>query len=291
MIKNNEPLDKHTSWRVGGIAKQYFRPENLEDLSNFLKTLPITEKILFLGLGSNLLIRDGGFDGTVIHLFKTLNEISVDDDLIKIESGVTCAKIAKFCSKNKLQGGEFFAGIPGTMGGALAMNAGAFGSETWNYVEKVDLINKNGEIITRTKEEFEIGYRSVANKSHAKEWFIAGYLKFIPEAKNDETNSKIKSLLKTRNLSQPIGELSCGSVFRNPEANYAAKLIEASKLKGKRIGNAMVSTKHANFIINLGNALAKDIEDLISLVRETVLQDHGIELKLEVKIVGREGDK
>lgn len=301
----NKPLAKYTSWRIGGPAKAYFRPKDIADLQNFFRAVPIHEKLLFLGLGSNILLPDSGFGGTVIHIFKTLDKIEIltkndlekisctlglDEVLVRIESGTTCAKIAKFCEKNNIIGGEFFAGIPGTMGGALKMNAGAFGSETWEFVEFVDLINRKGELTTRDKSEFEISYRSTNNLKADDEYFVAGLLKFKTKFNvggNQEIplKSKIKDLLTKRNHSQPIGQLSCGSVFKNPPGNYAAKLIEASKLKGKRIGNACVSNKHANFIINLGCASSKDVEQLINLIQETVLKDHGVRLELEVEIL------
>lgn len=316
----NQPLARFTSWRVGGTAEKYFRPKDLADLAATIKSIPDNEPLLFLGLGSNTLIRDGGFKGTVIHLFKCINNIHIIDDdseleslqsnldkdtlqenkktgelLVSIEAGVTCAKIAKFCEKNNLVGGEFFAGIPGTMGGALAMNAGAFGSDTWSLVKKVKVINRQGEVYFRSPKDFKVGYRSIENLRSNQEYFVGAYLNF-PLLKHSDSsldnhqdasgNEKVKALLKKRNTSQPIGSLSCGSVFRNPPGDYAAKLIEASKLKGKRIGDAIVSDKHANFIINLGNATSNDIEELINLVKSTVLRDHGIKLDLEAKIFG-----
>lgn len=243
----------------------------------------------WLGLGSNVLIRDGGFPGTVIHTLKMqakiqiISQDEVNGLVIQVDAGVPCAKIAKIAAKHFVVGAEFFAGIPGTMGGALAMNAGAFGGETWQHVIAVDVINRQGEIMRRKPNEYQVGYRSVVG--HADEWFLAAQLRFMP-GDQQQANLRIKELLKRRNDTQPIGLPSCGSVFRNPEGKYAAELIEASKLKGMRIGDAEVSIKHANFIINLGAATARDVETLIQHVQQTVWQDHAVKLCPEVKFVG-----
>ncbi len=285
----NELLARHTSWRIGGPAKQYFRPTDNSALQQFLQNLPATEPLFWLGLGSNVLISDDGFDGTVIHTLKMPSQIEIITQdpqvglVIQVAAGVPCAKITKFVSKHFVVGAEFFAGIPGTIGGALAMNAGAFGGETWQHVVAVTVINRRGEISTRTPQEYQVGYRSVLGP--AEEWFLAAQLRFVP---GDQVAAqlRIKELLQRRFATQPIGLPSCGSVFRNPEGKYAAELIEASKLKGTRIGNAEVSTKHANFIINLGKASARDVELLIQKVQQRVWEDHAVRLQPEVKFVG-----
>lgn len=287
----NEFLEKYTSWRIGGPAKQYFRPQSAQDLSNFLQILAPDEPLFWLGLGSNVLIRDAGFAGTVIHTLKALSKLTIISEdsvtglVVRVEAGVPCAKIAKLAAKHFMVGAEFFAGIPGTMGGALAMNAGAFGGETWQHVVAVEVINRRGEISTRTPDYYKVAYRSVVGL--AEEWFLAAHLKFLP-GDQQQANQRIKELLRCRNATQPIGLPSCGSVFRNPIGKYAAELIEASKLKGSRIGGAEVSTKHANFIINLGNATARDVESLIKEVQLRVMEDHAIELCTEVKFIGSE---
>jgi UDP-N-acetylmuramate dehydrogenase len=289
----NEPLAPYTSWRVGGKAKSLYSPKDLNDLVCFFKQSQFKSKqenLFWLGLGSNVLIRGGGFSGTVIHTHNCLNNISICDStysgktLLRIETGVTCAKIARFVARHGLKGAEFFAGIPGTLGGALAMNAGAFGTETWQRVAKVEVINKLGEITIRQANEYEVGYRLV-NAPNQDEWFVAGYLCF---AKGDVETEKqnIRDLLKVRNKTQPIGVFSCGSVFCNPPGYYAAELIEASKLKGRRKGNAIVSNKHANFIINLGNARAIDIEDLMQEIQDKIFVDHQVRLVPEVRVIG-----
>lgn len=285
----NEPLAMHTSWHIGGPARQYFCPIDTLDLSQFLQTLDKDEQIFWLGLGSNVLIRDNGFPGTVIHTLKmpskiTLLEQTNDGIIINVAAGVPCAKIAKFAAKHNVVGAEFFAGIPGTMGGALAMNAGAFGGETWPHVVSVDVIDRAGVITRRTPLEYKISYREAIGPK-TEEWFLGAQL-YFKLGDQEQALLRIKELLKRRSETQPIGLPSCGSVFRNPPGKYAAELIEASKLKGVRIGNAEVSNKHANFIINLGGALAKDVEQLIALVQQTVWQDHAVALCPEVKFIG-----
>jgi UDP-N-acetylmuramate dehydrogenase len=284
LLKKNEPLAHYTSWWVGGKAKQCYLPADLNDLIHFLQKIEQEEPLLWLGLGSNVLIRDGGFPGTVIVTQGRLKELShTEEGLVKAEAGVTCAKMAKYCARLNLAGATFFAGIPGTVGGALAMNAGAFGGETWPHVVAVDMINRQGLITQRQVSEFEVGYRHVVRP--AEEWFVAGYFKF-PAGDGKEALAAINALLKKRGETQPIGLPSCGSVFRNPPGDHAARLIEAAGLKGKRMGGAWVSEKHANFIINDKNASAADIENLISYVAAEVERQQGVKLIHEVHIIG-----
>ncbi|HEV2614349.1 MAG TPA: UDP-N-acetylmuramate dehydrogenase [Gammaproteobacteria bacterium] len=286
MLLHNEPLSKYTSWRVGGPAKNVFIADDLNNLVNFLKTLPESENILWLGLGSNVLIRDGGYNGTVIITQGSfLNTIEkLEDNIIKISAGAACGTVARTCARLGLMGIEFLAGVPGTMGGALAMNAGAHGGETWNYVEQCEVINRRGEIKIRPAADYKVSYRQVICPDN-QEWFLAGYLKLIPGNK-EESLAKIKDLLAHRTNTQPINLPNCGSVFRNPPNNFAAKLIESCNLKGFKIGGAEVSQKHANFIINTGHATAHDIEALIQHIADAVKKQHDIELIREVHIIG-----
>lgn len=284
ILSQNEALARHTSWHVGGIARQVFRPADLSDLQLFLSTLPSEEPLIWLGLGSNVLIRDGGVNGTVIMTQGHLNQLEqLPDQTMRAEAGITCAKMAKFCAKLGFTEAAFFAGVPGTMGGALRMNAGAFGGETWRYVKKVETIDRKGQIHVRLPEEFQVGYRTV--KHPADEWFVAGHFLF-PAGDVEVAHQAIRELLAKRGASQPIGEFNCGSVFRNPEGGYAARLIEACGLKGFHVGDARVSEKHANFIINSGKATAAEIEKLIQLVQQKVLEQHGVQLQTEVHIIG-----
>jgi len=286
-MKYDEPMSKHTSWRVGGLADQFYTPADVEDLSELLASLPVKEFLFWLGLGSNLLVRDGGIRGTVISFKGSLSEMKLlDDKTVQVGAGASCAKLARFCNKNNLIGGEFFAGIPGLLGGALAMNAGAFGCETWAYVESVVTVNRQGEIHQHEAQDYEASYRTVTGPED--EWFVSAVLKF-EKGDGEKAAENIRQLLDKRAQTQPIGLPSCGSVFRNPKNDFAARLIEASGLKGKKIGGAVVSEKHANFIINTDNASASDIEQLIIYVRQQVKEKHGIELQTEVKIVGEPG--
>ena len=285
-IIKDESMSRHTSWRAGGNAKQYVQPGSLSELAEFIATLPEDEEIVFMGLGSNTLIRDGGFDGTVIATQAVMSQLEmIDDTTVYVGAGVAGAKLARFCSKHGLVGAEFFAGIPGLVGGALAMNAGAFGGETWPLVVAVETLNRKGEITKRLAGEFKYSYRHVEGPKD--EWFVSATLKLARKDQQDNTVD-IKQLLAKRAVSQPTGVASCGSVFRNPEGYYAAQLIEQCELKGKRIGGAVVSEKHANFIINDGNATAADIESLLKLVQATVKSETGILLQTEVKIIGDE---
>jgi len=280
----NEPMARYTSWRVGGRADQFYIPESLEDLSAFLRSQDEAEPTYFIGLGSNLLVRDGGIRGTVVLMHNVLTTLQMDGDAVYAEAGVTCAKLAKFCAKEAKQGAEFFAGIPGTLGGALAMNAGCYGSETWNVVQRVTTINKSGELNTRDAAAFIPSYRHI-DMPVADEWFIAAWLR-LAQGDAQESAQKIKTLLAKRLASQPLNQPSAGSTFRNPPGDFAARLIEASGLKGYIIGGAQVSEKHANFIVNIGGANALDIELLIQHMRETVLEKQGIALQQEVKVLG-----
>ncbi|MCB1714495.1 MAG: UDP-N-acetylmuramate dehydrogenase [Candidatus Competibacteraceae bacterium] len=279
-----EPLTRLTSWRVGGPAQRLYRPADLADLAEFLRRLPAQEPLFWLGLGSNVLIRDGGVYGTAIATHGGLKNISLTGaNSLRVEAGLPCAKAARFSARHGLSGAEFLAGIPGTMGGALSMNAGAWGGETWQRVKAVETIDRTGQIRLRMPSEFEIGYRSC--RGAVEEWFVAAHLE-LEFGDAEESLALIRQFLEQRNLTQPTGVASCGSVFRNPPGDYAARLIEVAGLKGLCIGGASVSTKHANFIVNEGSASASDIEALIEKVATTVAEVHGVTLIAEVRIVG-----
>ena len=281
-IRYDEAMAAHTSWRAGGMADRYCLPVDLDDLSLLLMSLPENENLLWMGLGSNTLIRDAGFRGSVIATQGVMAQLERrENNCVYVGAGVPSAKLARFCERENLSGAEFFAGIPGLVGGALAMNAGAFGGETWRHVVSVETIDRHGEIHQRTPEDYRIAYRSVEGPKD--EWFVSALLKF-DEGVNESIN--IKQLLARRAESQPTGTANCGSVFQNPENDYAARLIEQCGLKGKRIGGAVVSEKHANFIINDQQATAGDIEALIELIQNTVQEQTGVALRTEVKIIG-----
>ena len=282
-VLRNEPMSKHTSWHVGGPADLFFTPRDTQDTSEFLAQLEPVTPVMWIGLGSNLLVRDGGIRGAVVDTHGVFDELErLNDNEVWCGSGVACAKLAKQCIKWGLGPAEFFAGIPGTLGGALAMNAGAFGGETWKHVTSVTTLDRHGNRHERDASEYTVGYRHVSGP--ANEWFLGAKLRF--ELKPDVSAEDIRVLLARRKATQPIGEWSCGSVFTNPAGDHAARLIETSGLKGTKIGGARVSEMHANFIVNDGSASAADIEQLIRHVQHVVEQKHGVKLQTEVRIVG-----
>ena len=304
IVKYNEPLAPYTTWHVGGVADCYYRPVDIEDLIECLQDIPQNMPITWLGLGSNVLISDQGLRGAVIHclssstktpllgqeliqlsIFPGSKKLSHEAEIVRAEAFVPAAKLAKFCAKTGLVGGEFFAGIPGTIGGALAMNAGAWGSDTWQHAIGVEVVNRRGERRFRPRETYEVGYRSVTSLEQEEEWFVAGYFQF-EKGDAKAAQDKIKALLQLRNQQQPIGVFSGGSVFMNPYPQHAGQLIEASNLKGYSIGGAEVSSIHANFILNRGKASANDIWQLIKHVQSVVKATHNIDLKTEVKMLG-----
>ena len=283
-VRRDEPMSRHTSWHVGGPAELFFNPRDRNDLTAFLRALPEEVPIQWIGLGSNLLVRDGGLKGVVISTHGTLDRLDrLNQTHVYGEAGLACARVAKQCIKWGLGPAEFFAGIPGTLGGALAMNAGAFGGETWRHVVEVETIDRKGQVHTRALSEFKVGYRQVI-AAVPGEWFVAAKLTF--ERAPGVNDAQVRDLLERRKASQPIGEWSCGSVFTNPPGDHAARLIDTAGLKGFRIGGASVSEKHANFIINHGEAKAADLERLIQHVQDAVERLHGIRLHPEVRIVG-----
>lgn len=282
-LRVDEPMSRHTSWRVGGLADRFYRPADIDDLAAFLRDLPADTPLFWFGLGSNLLVRDGGIRGAVIasnSLPKNLEDLG--QHRVRVACSVPCTRLAKQCIRWGYGPSEFFAGIPGSVGGALAMNAGAHGGETWERVASVRTISRQGKLRERGRNDFVVGYRSVAGPEH--EWFVEAELQF--DAGTVPSMARQKELVERRKETQPLGLPSCGSVFRNPPNDHAARLIESAGLKGFRIGGAQVSPKHANFIINVDGASAADIEQLITHVQDRVRDRHGVELIHEVRIVG-----
>ena len=314
-------MSRHVSWRAGGRVERMYQPADLDDLAVFLRTLPLDEPVIAVGLGSNLLVRDGGLRGTALLLHAALNELRIEPDgSIYAQAGVPGAKLARFAALHNLSGAEFFAGIPGTLGGMLAMNAGCYGSETWDVVARVQVMQRSGELLERAPDEYEIGYRHVARIKDAgygmrdtgigsplplggeglgervspesrilnpesPEFFVGAWLN-LPAGNGEIARQQIKELLNKRIASQPLNLPNAGSVFRNPPGDHAARLIEQCGLKGRQIGGARVSEKHANFIVNAGEATAADIENLINEVQATVKMKTGVKLHPEVRIVG-----
>jgi len=278
----NEPMRRHTSWRVGGPADKFYEPASVAELQEILAALPRSTPLLWLGLGSNLLVRDGGIRGAVIATAGLPRELErLDGDRVRAGAGLPCALLARACVRWQLGPAAFFAGIPGTVGGALAMNAGAFGGETWLHVERVTTIDRAGKLHERARGQFEIAYRHV--RGPPNEWFLGATFALARDSTNP---SELKAMLARRNATQPLRMPSCGSVFRNPDGDFAGRLIESAGLKGTRIGGAVVSEKHANFIVNTGDATAADVEELIERVRAEVEKQSGVRLELEVRVVG-----
>lgn len=296
VLRHDEPMAAHTSWRVGGPAERWYEPADRDDLLNFVRALPPAEPVLWLGLGSNLLVRDGGLRGTVIALHGALDALHLVRDAapsiaggaasarIVAQAGVHCARLAKFAEREHLAGLGFLAGIPGTVGGALAMNAGAWGGETWAAVEAAEVVYRDGRTAWLAPHAFEVAYRSVRSPAE-----VLGFLgaRFVLTPDGDGQHAQAtKAALAQRKATQPVGRPSAGSTFRNPPGDYAARLIEACGLKGLRIGGAEVSRQHANFIITGDGACAADVETLIARIREEVQAQTGIGLETEVRIVG-----
>ncbi|HKC45455.1 MAG TPA: UDP-N-acetylmuramate dehydrogenase [Burkholderiales bacterium] len=283
-LLTDEPMAKHVSWRAGGRAARAYVPRDLADLQVFLPLLPPQEPVCFVGLGSNLLVRDGGFAGTVILQHDTHGAMRLEGELVFAEAGVASPKVARFAATHGFAGAEFLAGVPGTVGGALAMNAGCYGSETWAFVVRADTIDRDGRIRARRPSDFELGYRHVALPT--EEWFVGAWFQF-PRGDGERSRRRIKELLARRIATQPLNLPNAGSVFRNPPGDHAARLVEACGLKGFAVGGARISEMHANFIVNPGGAArAADIEALIGHAQRAVRARFGIELVPEVRIIG-----
>jgi UDP-N-acetylmuramate dehydrogenase len=285
-LRQDEPMSRHVSWRTGGRAKRLYMPADLDDLASFMRRLPPEEPLLFVGLGSNLLVRDGGWRGTVLLTHSAKLRPTIDAGLVYAEAGVASPKVARFAALHDLEGAEFLAGVPGCIGGALAMNAGCYGGETWDLVERVLTIDRAGTLRQRAKDEFDIGYRQCTPKASGEEWFVAGWFR-MERGDGDASRAVMKELLARRIATQPLSLPNAGSVFRNPPHDHAARLIESCGLKGFERGGARVSEKHANFIVNPGGmARAADIEWLIQHIQRIVYQMKGVVLQTEVRIVG-----
>jgi len=285
-LKADEPMGRHISWRCGGKADRMYLPADLDDLGAFLRQLPPQEPLLFVGLGSNLLVRDGGWRGTAVLMHAASHRPRIEDGLIYADAGVASPKVARFAALQDLEGAEFLAGVPGCVGGALAMNAGCYGGEAWDIVERVATIDRSGNLVRRGREEFEIGYRHCAPKPAREEWFAAAWFR-LQRGDGETSRGVMQELLARRTATQPLSLPNAGSVFRNPPKDHAARVIESCGLKGFSRGGARVSEKHANFIVNpKGAASASDIEWLIQHIQRMVYQMKGVVLQTEVRIVG-----
>ena len=279
----DESMAKHTSWRVGGRADLFYSPKSRKDLVYFLSSIDPNLPITWIGRGTNILVRDAGIRGVVISTKSFLKEIEKTSEyLYKVEAGVACVELALFCQKNGIGPAAFFSGIPGSIGGALTMNAGSFGMETWDLVKEVEVINEKGDISFLEKESFDIAYRTVTFPFRL--WFLSCSMSLSSDEQTTKDN--LIELRNQRIRTQPLSEDTCGSVFKNPPGNFAGALIEGSGLKGFKIGSASISEQHANFIVNEGGATARDIENLIKHTRQAVREKFDIDLQPEVRIIG-----
>jgi UDP-N-acetylenolpyruvoylglucosamine reductase len=287
-LTRGTPLARYTTWRCGGPADLLYVPADREDLAAFVRQLAPSDPLVVIGLGSNLLVRDGGVRGAVVVLHAALGTLELVDGTIHAEAGVASPKVARFAATHGLVGAEFLAGIPGTVGGALAMNAGCYGGETWRNVVRVEVLGRDGRFEVRVAAAYAVGYRSVrrADGGEPDGIFTAAWLDY-PAGDGEAARERIRELLRRRIATQPLDLPNAGSVFRNPEGDHAARLIESCGLKGLAVGGARVSEKHANFIVNpKGAAKAADVEALIGRVRATVRAQTGVDLHPEVRVVG-----
>jgi UDP-N-acetylenolpyruvoylglucosamine reductase len=287
-LLRDEPMSRHVSWRCGGRADIAFVPADRDDLAAFLRQLPADVRVTVIGLGSNLLVRDGGLRGVVVLMHAQGGVLAVGDGLIYSEAGVASPKLARFAALHDCAEAEFLAGVPGTVGGALAMNAGCYGGETWRYVARVETVQRDGRFAVRVPGDYAVAYRSVRNAdgSELDDVFTAAWFRF-PRGDSAAARTRIKELLAKRIATQPLNLPNAGSVFRNPAGDHAARLIDVCGLKGYAIGGARVSDKHGNFIVNPdGRATAADVEALIAHVQHIVAKTTGVDLEPEVRIIG-----
>jgi UDP-N-acetylmuramate dehydrogenase len=282
--RENCNLGKFCWFKVGGDADVLYKPQDAEDLQAFFKGLPEDVDYFVFGVGSNLLVRDSGYRGVAIRLGREFNYARVTDQGTVIAGAAMLdVNLADFCAEHGLSGLEFYAGIPGTIGGALAMNAGAYGSETKDVLISAKAVNRSGEM--RIFKVDELGY-TYRHKGISDEWvFVEAEFKVTP-AKVDEIKAKIQEIQISRNSTQPIRTKTGGSTFKNPEGHKAWQLIDAAGCRGLKIGGAKVSEMHCNFFINDGDATATDIENLIKEVQNRVFTNSGIQLEPEIKIIG-----
>lgn len=290
-LEQQVAMARHVSWHAGGMASAAYWPADCDDLREFVRRQPADAALLLVGNGSNLLVRDGGFDGTAIFtagLQKLQIELAPPAHgyrQVYAEAGVAATQLAKFAAANGLTGLEFLAGIPGTVGGCVAQNAGCFGSESWDCIDRVNMLNRRGELIQRSHAEFEVGYRRVEPLIEVGEWFAGAWFD-LREADGSAAMRTVHEFIAKRRDSQPLDMPNAGRAFRNPQDNFAARLIQLAGMAGARLGGARVSERHPNFVINGGDASASDIERLIDLVAERVQEKFGVRLQCDVRIVG-----
>lgn len=284
-LLENEPLHKKNWFGVGGAAQIYFEPADENDLAQFREKMP-TVPLQVLGAGSNVLIRDGGIPGVTVHLGRAFANVSVADDCLVCGAGAGVMEIARVALKNNISGFEFLCGIPGSLGGAVRMNAGAYGSQIQERLERLSVVTQEGELRTLTAEEL-VGAFEYRKCLLPQDWiFVSAVLKGKKVVDETVIREKMEAYRKQREKGQPMGVRTAGSTFKNPEGTPAWQLIDKVGMRGAKVGGAEVSKKHCNFLINTGHATAKDIETLGEQIREKVLQKEGIKLEWEVKKIG-----
>lgn len=284
-ILYNELMKNHTSFKIGGPADKVIMPETEEELIEAVRNCR-EEKVncYVMGNGSNILVRDGGVKGTVIKIEKNLSDISIKGNRITVQSGALLTRLSKEALKYSLKGLEFANGIPGTVGGAIAMNAGAYGGEMKDVVYKVKALDKKGEVIEYFGEEMNFGYRS--SRVQDERLIVLEVEIELEKGNYDEIKEKMNDLTIRRKTKQPLEYPSAGSTFKRPEGYYAGKLIQDSGLKGLRHGGAQVSEKHSGFVINIENASSNDVENLIRVIQKTVKDKYNVFLEPELKVIG-----
>lgn len=278
-----EPMKNHTTFRIGGPAKHFYMPASVEELILVIEACrKSNEKYMILGNGSNVLFMDQGYDGVIIQIYSNMNSIKIEDDVIYAEAGALLSKVASLARDNELTGMEFAAGIPGTLGGAVVMNAGAYGGEMKDIIEYVDILEEDLAVKRYLCDEMEFGYRhSIVDGSKV----VLGAAIKLDKGDVESINKKMAELKEARVSKQPLEYPSAGSTFKRPEGYFAGKLIEDSGLKGHSVGGAMVSTKHSGFVINYDNATSSDVLTLISDVQNVVYDKYGVKLEPEVRII------
>lgn len=289
-VMKKEPMSKHTTFRIGGEADLFVIPQNTEQVKQVVcHAKKAKVPYYFIGNGSNLLVSDDGIRGVVILIADNLKAIEVEDTTIRAQAGISLASLAKQALKNELTGFEFAAGIPGTLGGAVSMNAGAYGGEMKDVLLEATVLTDEGEIITLSKEELELGYRtSLVGKNH---YIVLEAVVGLEKGRKEDILLKMEDLAQRRRDKQPLEYPSAGSTFKRPEGYFAGQLIDETGLRGFQVGGAQVSEKHCGFVINTGNATSHDVRQLIEEVANRVEKKFGVRLHPEVKMIGFENDR
>ena len=287
IIKIDELMKNHTSFKIGGPADIYVAPETIQQLMAIIQVCKEHKVPYFiLGNGSNLLVKDGGYRGVMIHLFKNMGTVTVEEEEVYAQAGALLVKVANACLDASLTGFEFAHGIPGTIGGAVYMNAGAYGGEMKHVLLSADVIDQDGQLITLTNEELELGYRT--SKIQTGDMIIVGARLSLKTGDPVAIKDKMDDLSQQRRTKQPLTLPSAGSTFKRPQGYFAGKLIMDAQLKGCRIGDAAVSEKHCGFVVNLGEATSKEVIELIHHIQQTVKEQFGQDLHPELRVIGED---